>query len=65
MAHEVTHEQLQHAFRASRLWHLGWTFERAMSVPALRTSIECTAVAAQRRAAGSHQQTTAQLGLGL
>ena len=32
MSYQPTTEELRDAFRRGRLWPLGWTFERAMSV---------------------------------
>ena len=33
MSYQPTTEELRDAFRRGRLWWLGWTFEKAESVP--------------------------------
>lgn len=43
-------QELRDAFRRSGLWRLGWTFQRAITVPAIGTAIRCAASAARKRA---------------
>ena len=40
---------LKAAFRRSCIWRMGWTFERAMSVPSIATSIRMSALAHRRK----------------
>ena len=43
-------QELRDAFRRSGLWRMGWTFQRAITTPAIGTAIRCAASAARKRA---------------
>ena len=43
-------QELRDAFRRSGLWRLGWTFQRAITTPAIGTAIRCAASAFRKRA---------------
>ena len=57
----ATTEQLKTAFMRSRLWALGWTFERAMACDLTRRGLECSARAALRHAAKQGKPAPLQL----
>lgn len=46
--HPVSTEDLRARFATSPLVRMGWTFERAMQVPAIATTLQCGARAAER-----------------
>ncbi len=46
-----TEHELREAFRASGLWHRGWSFAAAMQTPAIVTALTCLA-RARRKATG-------------
>lgn len=48
MSYQPTTEELRDAFRRGRLWPLGWTFERAMSVAPVAQCL-ANVVRAERR----------------
>ena len=54
---------LKAAFRRSCIWRMGWTFERAMSVPSIATSIRMGALAHRRKHHGTDEPAQAQLNL--
>ncbi len=49
MPYAPTEPELRDAFRRGRLWRLGWTFAKAMSVPCVAQCI-ANQVRAERRA---------------
>lgn len=49
MPYTPTTAELRDAFRRGRLWWLGWTFQKAMSVPYVAQSL-ANQVRAERRA---------------
>lgn len=55
--------ELKAAFKRSCIWRLGWTFERAMSVPSIATSIRMSAIAHRRKHQGTDAPAQAQLNL--
>lgn len=59
----ITERELRAAYKRSGDWRLGMTYERAISVPAIRTALNCSVKAAHRRAKQSGHPIPAQLGL--
>ena len=53
--HAITQDTLRARFAISPLARMGWTFERAMAVPAIATTLQCGARAAER---SSHTNRT-------
>ena len=56
-------QELRDAFRRSGLWRMGWTFQRAITTPAIGTAIRCAASAAMKRAEREGHPMPSQLGL--
>lgn len=59
----ITERELRAAYKRSGVWRLGMTYERAISVPAIRTALNCSVKAAHRRAEQAGHPIPAQLGL--
>lgn len=59
----ITERELRDAYKRAGLWRLGITFERAVTVPAIRTALNCSVKAARRRAEQAGHPMPAQLGL--
>ena len=57
----ITERELRDAYKRAGLWHIGMTFERAVTVPAIYTAMSCSARAARRRAEKAGQPAPAQL----
>lgn len=60
---EPTNNELRAAFKRSGLWRRGWTYARAIDETAVRISLRCAAIAAQRSNARRGEHTPTQLGL--
>lgn len=61
--HPITERDLKDAYKRSGLWRIGMSYERAIAVPPIRTSLTCSVRAQRHRAEQSGQQLPAQLGL--
>jgi len=59
----ATTQELKAAFHGSRLWCEGWSFDKAMSVPVVRTGLEYAAKAAQKRREQAGQKPPEQAAL--
>lgn len=60
---QPTTAELKQAFKASRLWVIGYSFHKAMSISAIRIALTCAAKAARRNAEQTGRPAPAQLGL--
>lgn len=59
----ITERELRDAYKRAGLWRTGMTFERAIAVPPIRTSLTCSVRAQRHRAEQAGQPLPAQLGL--
>lgn len=59
----ITDRELRDAYKRAGLWRIGMSYERAITVPPIRTSLTCSVRAQRHRAEQAGHPLPAQLGL--